>query len=100
MHKIKLEHIALRCAQNKIGTYSSNEDEEINYNELLKKINIKEEDLSATISFDIILKLDSGKVFKAENINLNIPNPSIIEQGKVGIEIEETNKIVFKRIEN
>lgn len=92
--------IEFRCAQNKIGTYSSNEDEEINYNELLKKINIKEEDLSATISFDIILKLDSGKVFKAENINLNIPNPSIIEQGKVGIEIEETNKIVFKRIEN
>ena len=46
------------------------------------------------------MKLDSGKVFKAENINFNIPNPGIIEQGKVGIEIEETNKIVFKRIEN
>lgn len=92
--------IEFRCAQNKIGTYSSNDDDQINYNELLKKINIKEEDLIATIAFDIILKLDSGKVFKAENINFNIPNPGIIEQGKVGIEIEETNKIVFKRIEN
>ena len=92
--------IEFRCAQNKIGTYSSNEENEINYNELLKKINIKEDDLLATISFDIILKLDSGKVFKAENIKFNIPNPGIIEQGKVGIEIDEINKIVFKRIEN
>ena len=92
--------IELRCANNSIGTYKSDEDTEINYSELLKKININEEELNVNIYFDLIIKLDSGKSFKAENIKISIPNENIINEGKVGKEIDYSDKIVFKRIEN
>ena len=92
--------IEFRCANNNIGEYKSDDDTEINYGELLKKINIKEEDLKVNIYFDLIIKLDSGKSFKTEGIELQIPNPNIINEGKVGQEIDYSNKIVFKRIEN
>ncbi|MBO4816067.1 MAG: hypothetical protein J5507_04000 [Clostridia bacterium] len=92
--------IEFRCANNNIGTYKSNEDTEINYEELLKKINIKEEDLNANIYFDLIIKLGSGKSFKAENINISIPNSNLIDKGKVGKEINYPEGIIFKRIEN
>lgn len=92
--------IEFRCANNNIGTYKSNEDTEINHEELLKKINVKEEDLNANIYFDLIIKLDSGKSFKAENIKISIPNSNLIEKGKVGKEINYPEGIIFKRIEN
>lgn len=92
--------IEFRCANNNIGTYISNEDTEINYGELLKKININEQDLSANIYFDLIIKLDSGKIFKAESIKLTIPNSNLINNGKVGQEHDYTEKIIFKRIKN
>lgn len=92
--------VEFRCANNNIGTYKSDEDNEINYGELLKKINIKEEDLNVDVYFDLIIKLDSGKSFKAENIKLSIPNPNLINEGRVGQEIDYSDKIVFKRIEN
>lgn len=92
--------IEFRCANNNIGKYISNEDTEINYEELLKKININEQDLSANIYFDLIIKLDSGKIFKAESIKLTIPNSNLINNGKVGQEHDYTEKIIFKRIKN
>ncbi len=92
--------IEFRCANNNIGIYRSDEDTEINYGELLKKINIKEEDLNANIYFDLTIKLDSGKSFKAENIELSIPNENLINEGQVGKEINNPEGIIFKRVEN
>ncbi len=92
--------IEFRCANNNIGTYRSDEDVEINYEKLLKMLNIKEEDLSANIKFDLTIKLDSGKSFKGQDIELTIPNSNLINEGKVGKEIDFLEKIVFKRIEN
>ena len=92
--------IEFRCANNNIGVYKSDEDSEINHGELLKKININEEDLYVNIFFDLTLKLDSGKIFKAESIKLTIPNSDLILNGKVGQEHDFTEKIVFKRINN
>lgn len=92
--------ISFRCSNNNIGVYQSNDDGEINYKELLKKANINEEQIKAKISFDIILKLNSGKSFKAENIELEIPNSNLKEQGTTGEEYEKIEDIVFKRIEN
>ena len=92
--------IEFRCANNNIGKYISNEDTEINYEELLKKININEQDLSANIYFDLTIQLDSGKIFKAESIKLTIPNSNLINNGKVGQEHDYTEKIIFKRIKN
>ncbi len=92
--------IEFRCANNNIGTYTSNDDMEINYGELLKKINIKEENLKTTFCFDLTIKLNSGKSFKAEKIQLTIPNDNLINEGKVGKEINNPDGIVFKRNEN
>ena len=92
--------IGFRCSNNNISIYQSNDDGEINYKELLKKANISEEQIKSTISFDIILKLNSGKVFKAENIELELPNSNLVEEGKVGKEYDKTENIIFKRIEN
>ena len=92
--------IEFRCANNNIGVYKSDEDSEINHEDLLKKININEEDLYANIYFDLTIKLDSGKIFKAESIKLTIPNSDLILNGKVGQEHDFTEKIIFKRIKN
>lgn len=92
--------VEFRCANNNIGTYKSDEDTEINYGELLKKISMNKEDLNVTFSFDLIIKLNSGKSFKAEKIQLTIPNDNLINEGKVGREINNPEGIVFKRIEN
>ena len=92
--------VTFRCSNNDIGTYSSNEDEEINYNELIKKLNISEENIKLNVTFDITITLDSGKVFKAEDIELELPNNNIIEEGTIGKEYIDLQDIVFKRIEN
>ena len=91
--------VSFRCANNKIGTYTSNDDEEINYKELIKKLNINEEDLTSQIVFDMIITLHSGKAFKAESVLIQIPNKNIISEGKVGQEYIDLQEIIFKRIE-
>ena len=83
-----------------MGKYISNDDTQINYEELLKKINVKEEDIKVNLHFDLIINLDSGKSFKAEDITISVPNSDLINKGKVGKEIAFPEGIVFKRIEN
>lgn len=78
----------------------SNDDEEINYNELIKKLNINEESLNAILSFDVTITLNSGKVFKAEDIEIQVPNQNIITEGTVGKDYTNLENIVFKRMEN
>lgn len=92
--------VSFRCANNNIGTYISNEEEEINYKELLNKLNISEEDLKAKVTFNITITLNSGKAFKAENVAIEIPNENIVTEGTVGQEYTDLQDIVFKRIEN
>lgn len=92
--------VGFRCANESIGTYKSNEDKEINYKELLKKLNISQSDINATMQFDMIISLDSGKKFKAEKIQIEIPADDIVESGTVGKEITDKSNIIFKRIEN
>lgn len=90
--------IAFRYSNDKISEYVSN-DEEINHSELLKKSNITEEDLKSKLNFDIIIKLKSGKEYKA-NISLDVPVEGLIEEGTASTEITDFNDIVFKRIKN
>ena len=92
--------IRFRCANNNVSEYLSNDDEEINYGDLLQKINVNESDLKARVAFDIIITLNSGKSFKAENVEIEIPNEDIVAKGTVGKEITDLNNIIFKRIEN
>lgn len=92
--------IIFRCANMNVGNFQSNDDEEINFEQLLKKLNVNEEDLLSRISFGITIALNSGKIFKAENVDVKIPNQNIVSEGRVGEENSNLQNIVFKRIEN
>lgn len=89
--------VRFRCANLNVATYTSNEDEEINYKDLLKKLHINEQDLISEFSFDMEILLDSGKTFKAEGIKLKIPNENIVNEGTVGYEYTDLQDIIFKR---
>lgn len=101
LHNLKISNqggqVAFRCTAQDIGNFISNEDE-ISYNDLLKKSNIKYEELKSEIFFDIEIALENGKTFKS-TIQAQFPEESIIEDGKSSKEISG-EKIVFKRIEN
>ncbi len=91
--------VVLRIANENITTYISNDAEQVDYSKLLQETNTTYEDLKATATFDLTIKLKSGKSFKS-NISLQIPVEGIIENGTSSQEITETSNIVFKRIEN
>ena len=91
--------LAFRCSLANIASYESNEEEEINHGELLKKSGLKMEDLNGDLSFNLTINLDSGKSFQA-NVNLKIPAGDIIENSTANIEITDLKDLVFKRIKN
>jgi len=91
--------IAFRYGINNLSQYISQTDEQIDHSQLLKLTNVTQDDLKTNITFDIIIKLTSGKIYQT-NINLDIPTDEIIEKGTVGKEITDLENIVFKRIEN
>ena len=89
--------VVFRYALDNIANYVSNDDAEINHDELLKKLNINNDDLKEKISFDVILKLESGKTFKS-NIKLELPIDNVVENGTQSKEYADLKEIVFKRI--
>ncbi len=92
--------LSFRCANNNIGTYTSNDDEEINYNNLISKLNIDENSLISKVKFNITITLNSGKVFRADDVELQIPNEGIVQNGTVGKEYTDLQSVKFKRIGN
>lgn len=88
--------VIFRYAINNIGNYISNEDEEINHSDLLKKLNVNNDDLKFNISFDININLNSKKTYTA-NINLDFPVNDIVNEGTQSREITDFEKIIFKR---
>ena len=91
--------VAFRYSNANVSSYESNEEETINHNELLKKTNISADDIKAILNFDITIKLESGKEFKA-NVNLDVPAGDIIDTGSANNEITDMSNIIFKRIKN
>jgi len=91
--------VAFRYGVNDLSQYISDSDEQINHSKLLKLTNITKQDLQAKLSFNIIIKLKSGKKYQA-TIDLDVPTDDIIEKGTTGKEITELDGIIFKRIEN
>ncbi len=81
--------IAFRCSNDNLKQFTSN-DEEINHQELLKKAEIIKEDLNANITFELILQLEAGKVYKT-TINLDLPVEDVIEKGTTSKEIIDLN---------
>lgn len=89
--------VIFRYAINNIGNYISNDDEEINHSELLKKLSINNDDLKFKVGFDIYITLNSGKIYKS-NIDLELPVNDVVNQGTQSTEYTDLEKIVFKRI--
>lgn len=90
--------IAFRCSIDNIAEYKSN-DEQINHFELLKNAGIKNEDLQMKIYFDLIIKLEGGKEYKA-TINLDLPVDDVVGKGTTSTEITDSNNFIFKRVKN
>ncbi len=86
--------IAFRCA-NLLAEYTSNE-EEINHQELLKKIGVTPEDLQEKIIFDLTIRLEEGKEYKT-TIDLQLPIDNVIEEGTTSQEITDLKEFKFKR---
>jgi hypothetical protein len=89
--------ILIRVANQNLGQYISNDDEEIRHDgTLLDKIGITNEELKITVSFDLSIELKSGKNFKTR-VTLEIPNGNLTEEGTTSYQITGTDELVFKR---
>ena len=75
----------------------SNDDGEINHNELLKKLSVNYDDLKFEVSFDININLDSKKSYKA-NMKLELPIGNVVDDGIQSKENTDLENIIFKRI--
>ncbi|MCI9063773.1 MAG: hypothetical protein HFJ17_04150 [Clostridia bacterium] len=91
--------LTFRCSNDNLGAYISNEGKEVEYSDLLKKIGVNNDDLKATVSFDIVIGLNSGKSFKA-TYNIDVPVEDIVSNGETSMEITDFKDVIFKRIEN
>lgn len=89
--------VVFRYAINNVGDYVSKDDLEINHNDLLKKLNINNEDLKVKFSFDICINLNSNKSYKAP-VSLELPVDDVVNNGIQSKEITELENIVFKRL--
>lgn len=90
--------IGFRASINDLGSFISNEAEEIIYDgHLLSNLEIKEEELKCKVNFDIIIETTDGVSYKG-NVSLDIPVEGFIEKGTASIEITDTSNIIFKRL--
>ena len=89
--------VVFRYAINNLGNYVSNDDEQINHSELLKKLNVNNDDLKFKVSFDIYITLNGGKVYKS-NLDLEFPVNDVVNQGTQSMEYTDLENIVFKRM--
>ena len=86
----------IRFSNTNLGEYSSNEDKEIIHDgTLLNKLKLTQEDIKFTVSFDIIIKVENHQ-YRA-NINLEMPEGNILEEGTVSYEKTNISDIIFKR---
>lgn len=90
--------IAFRCSYDNLVEFKSN-DEQILHTELLKKANIKLDDIKMKLTFDLTIKLEGKKEYKT-TISLNLPNENVIEEGVSSTEKTDLENIIFKRIQN
>ena len=90
--------LGFRFALKNIGTYISNENEEINYDgRLLDKLGISIDSIKFNVSFDIIITTNKDVNYKG-TINLEMPVETIITEGNSSKEITDFSDVVFKRV--
>ena len=91
--------VVFRYANTNIGNYVSNDDEEINHQDLLKKLNINNDDLKTKVTFDITIKLESNKNYKA-SVERELPVDNVVDGGTQSKEIVDLDNVIFKRVNN
>lgn len=91
--------LAFRVSNINVASYESNEEEEINHGELLKKAGLTMEDLKGTLEFDLTINLNSGRSFKG-TYSIELPAGDITENATTNKDITDFSKVVFKRIKN
>ena len=92
--------IGFRVSLENLGNYISDTDEEIVYDgNLITKANINENDIKFSISFDILITLNSNISFKG-TATLDLPNKDIVSNPESYLEITNFDDIVFKRLED
>lgn len=89
--------VVFRYSVEDIGNYISNEDEEIEHNDLLNKLSISNDDLKFKVSFDIFINLNSKKSYKS-NVSLEFPVNDVVNNGTQSKEYNNLDDIVFKRM--
>lgn len=91
--------IVFRYSNLKVSEFLSNEIQELTNEDLLKLTNVNEEDLKATISFDLTINLESNTSFRTTLI-VDVPISGIVNEGKTKEENVDLGEIKFKRVEN
>lgn len=87
-----------RLSLDNLGTYISNDNQEINYDgRLLSNIDVKYEEIKFDVSFDIIIKTSKNISYKG-TINLSLPIENIMTDKESNKEITDFSDVIFKRI--
>ena len=91
--------LAFRISLENLGNYvSNNYDEEIIYDgNLITKAGLTIEDIKFSVSFDLLITLNSDITFKG-TIHLNLPNTDILTNSESYLEITNFDNVIFKRI--
>lgn len=90
--------LGFRLSIEELGSYVSNEAEEITYDgKLLSNLGINIEEIKFNVSFDVIITTSDDISYKG-TINLDMPIDTVIDEGSSNKEITDFSDIVFKRI--
>ena len=86
----------IRFSNTNLGVYSSDDDTEIIHDgTLLNKLNLTQEDIDFTVSFDLVIEVQNH-AYRA-NIELELPYGNMLENGTESTEKVDMNDVIFKR---
>ena len=86
----------IRFSNTELGTYISNEDEEVRHDaNLLSKINLNEDKVKFQVTFDVVINLTNNSY--SSKITLDLPADKLEEQGTSSMEI--TDGLILKRVQ-
>lgn len=88
--------VAIAFANTNLGKYTLTAEELRIDGTMLNAMEITDEDIEFNVNFDFIINTE-GKKFKT-NISLVLPTSEITTSGKSSLEITDTSKYVFKRV--
>ncbi len=89
--------ICISFANVGLGTYKSNEDQEIEQGaRILEKMGVSNEDIKFKVSFDLVIEVES-KSYKT-NLEFELPIDELVGNKETHREITDLDKVIFKRL--